>query len=83
MYSKNKKLKNLAFNKNVTKGNLCLAGSIYTLLSVLHTVNKNFIFLTNDKPVIKIVRHGIIISFSQKNIYSSYWLFKINSGLEK
>ena len=64
MYSKNKKFKNLAFNKNVTKGNLCLGGGIYTLLSVLHTVNKKFIFLTNDKPVIKIVQHGIIMSFS-------------------
>ena len=63
---------------------MCLAWSIYTLLPVLHTLNKKFIFLSNDKPVIKIVQYGIIflVLVLVKTIYSSYWLFKINSGLK-
>ena len=42
-----------------TKGKVCLAWNIYTF-PVLDTHNKMFIFLTNDKPVIKIVRYIII-----------------------
>ena len=38
----------------------CLAWIIYTI-PVLHTHNKIFYFLTNDKPVIKIVWYGIIL----------------------
>ena len=37
-----------------------LAWSIYTF-PVLYTHNKMFIFLTNDKPVIKSMRYGIIL----------------------
>ena len=38
----------------------CVWHEVYTLFSVLHTYNKIFVFLTNDKPVIKIVQYGII-----------------------
>ena len=50
--SKKKKKKNL---NNKTKS---VSGMKYIHFPVLH--NKMFIFLTNDKPVIKIVRYGII-----------------------
>ena len=38
---------------------MCLALSIYTF-PVLHTHDEMFIFLATDKPIIKIVRYGII-----------------------
>ena len=50
--SKKKKKKNL---NNKTKS---VSGMKYIHFPVLH--NKMFIFLTNDKPVIKIVQYGII-----------------------
>ena len=63
---------------------MCVWHEVYSLLPVLHTLNKKFIFLSNDKPVIKIVQYGIIflVLVLIKTIYSSYWLFKINSGLK-
>ena len=55
------KKKNLALGKNVNNKRKSTSG-IYTF-PVLHTHNKMFVFLTNDKPVIKIVLYGITFIF--------------------
>ena len=56
------------------KGKLCLAWSIYTF-PVLHTHNKMFVFLANDKPVVKIVGYGI--NFLVHTFWKSIEVFSI------
>ena len=59
IYLKNKKLQNIAFEKNVNNKTKSVSGMKYVYFSCF-THYKMLIFLTNDKPVIKIEQYGII-----------------------
>ena len=58
---------------------------LYYIVPVVHTHNKMFIFLTNDKPVIRIVQYGIIFLLllnKQKNIFLIFINLKLIQALK-
>ena len=56
----NKKFLKFCIQKYVNNKRKSVSGMKYIHFPVLHTHNKMFIFLTDNKPIIKTVQYGII-----------------------